>query len=129
MRHLTQLLVLPMIMLSVCVAHAQHDDRFYFDSDSLEKWTKRFSDSLFKEFKGFSLPDMPTQPKLELLPQYKYPRYFEDPKLPGIPLPDMRNFPGPRNNAPAPRVYPRRKDGIDIPNFPGWRIEKLRNLT
>lgn len=131
-RHLIQLLVLPALLVCVYSANAQSDHFYFFNDkqDSVPIWTKQFSDSLTKQFelkgKGFSAPLWPNQQQKEFLPQYPYPQYFNDPRLPGIPLPDLRNQ---RNNEPSPRVIPRRRDGIEIPKFPGWRIEKLKNFA
>ncbi len=128
-RHLALILVLPTVL--VCAYHANAQSMYYYNDkqDSVPIWTKKFADSLTKEFelkgRGFSAPLWPNQQQKEFLPRYPYPQYFNDPRLPGIPLPDLRNQ---RNNEPSPRVIPKR-DGRDLRNFPGWRIEKLKNFA
>lgn len=99
--------------------------------DSLPNWTKEFSDSVFGKFQ-FNMPFFAPVPGPNEMPQwnppqYRYPRYFNDPDLPGEPMPDIE--PRGRNIEPLPRVIPKRRDGNEIPAFPGWRIEKLKNLT
>jgi hypothetical protein len=129
-RHLTRLLVLPTILICVCSASAQSDHFYFFNDKQDSVWPKNFVDSLGKNFdlKGFIAPRSPSQ-KRDLLPQYPFPEYFSDPRLPGIPLPDARSIPDSRNNELLPRVIPKRRDSKELPNFPGWRIEKLKNLA
>jgi hypothetical protein len=131
MRHFTLVLVLPTIVFCTALASAQ-DRYFYFNQkqDSVPIWTQDFIDSLTKEFnlKGLTIPKWPNQEQKELLPQYPYPEFFTDPRLPGLPVPDLRNRRD-RNNDDPRRVIPKRRDGKEIPNFPGWRIEKLKNLA
>ena len=147
-RRLTLLLVLPTVLISALSVYAQNDDPSpYFDplddaftefsnefSDSMQLWGKMFSDSawgkgslsdsLFKKFEG-AAPFFAPKRRFEM-PEYPFPEYFNDPRLPGIPYPDQRNQ---RNNGEPERVIPKRRDGRDIPNYPGWRIEKLKNLV
>ncbi|HJW28384.1 MAG TPA: hypothetical protein VJ508_03940, partial [Saprospiraceae bacterium] len=106
----------------------------YWDAfaDSMTMWSKDlFPDSLFKNFQFDSKQFFVPKPRNDdwKLPPYPYPRYFNDPKFPGVPIPDMRTLPDPGNNEPLPRVIPKRRDGNEVPGFPGWRIQKLKNLT
>ena len=90
-------------------------------SDSLSGWTKQFSDSLLQRFQ---LEDVPFFPAPRYLPRYDpYPTVPDNDNWMIEPRPDERNIP------PAPRVIPKRRDSKELPNFPGWRIEKLKNLT
>jgi hypothetical protein len=102
------------------LAEAFSDSMFSFSkkySDSLSGWTRKFSDSLLQRFQLEEVPFF-SVPKNQ-------PRYYPEPKEQWMiePRPDERNVP------PAPRVIPKRRDSKELPNFPGWRIDKLQNLT
>lgn len=147
MRHLTLLLALLAILCCRSLFAQENFDDEHFDkgvfgrlqkmADSLqwkaerlqkdfgENWTN-FADSMQRRIKKYS-------DSLSKYFQWGSP-YFEMPRLQIEPpefTPDVPDIVPPRgrNIQPLPRVIPKRRDGIEIPRFPGWRIRRLDNLT